>query len=246
MRIKMIISYDGTDFSGYQIQPDARTVQEELETALSRLHKGRQVKVTASGRTDAKVHARGQVLHFDTPLGIPMDRWPKALNALLPKDIKVLEAAEAAKDFHARFDACGKEYRYVIDRSPVQDVFLRNYAYHYPYALNLEAMKSASEQFIGTHDFTAFCSAKTEVEDRVRTIHSIRFIEEGERMTMCIQGSGFLYNMVRIIMGTLLNAGIGLTKPEEISEMILSMDRTKTGKTAPGHGLYLWKVFYDN
>ncbi|MBS2967364.1 tRNA pseudouridine(38-40) synthase TruA [Metabacillus sp. KIGAM252] len=246
MRIKMIIAYDGTDFNGYQIQPDARTVQEELEGALSKLHKGAKIKVSASGRTDAKVHAKGQVIHFDTPLSIPMEKWPKALNAMLAKDVRVLEASEAPESFHARFDACGKEYRYVIDRSSVQDVFLRNYAYHYPHPLNIEAMKLASRHFLGTHDFTAFCSAKTEVEDRVRTIESIEFNEEGDKLTMSIKGSGFLYNMVRIITGTLLNAGTGMTQPEEISDMIFSRDRTKTGKTAPGHGLYLFKVFYDN
>ncbi|MGD6818688.1 tRNA pseudouridine(38-40) synthase TruA [Metabacillus sp. 84] len=246
MRIKMIIAYDGTDFSGYQVQPNGRTVQEELEQALGKLHKGEAVKVSASGRTDAKVHAYGQVIHFDTPLVIPAEKWPKALNTILAKDIRVLEALETTESFHARFGATGKEYRYVIDRSAVQNVFLRNYAYHYPHPLNIEAMRAAAEHLLGTHDFTAFCSAKTEVVDRVRTIDTIEFSEEGTRLTMSIRGNGFLYNMVRIIMGTLIDAGTGLTDPEEIPGMILSGDRRITGKTAPGHGLYLYKVFYDN
>ncbi|MTH55096.1 tRNA pseudouridine(38-40) synthase TruA [Bacillus mangrovi] len=242
----MTIAYDGTGFYGYQIQPSARSVQEELEKALSRLHKGTVVRVSGSGRTDAKVHARGQVIHFDTPLSIPEERWPKALNSILPEDIRVLAAEEVPDSFHARFNACGKEYRYLIDLSPVQDVFSRNYAYHYPYPLDLEKMEAAAVHLIGTHDFTAFCSAKTEIEDRIRTISSISFSREGHLLTMSIRGNGFLYNMVRIIMGTLLDAGTGSTLPEELPRMLHSRDRTRTGKTAPGHGLYLHRVFYDN
>jgi tRNA pseudouridine38-40 synthase len=244
-RLKCIISYDGTNFSGYQVQPNKRTVQSELEACLAKLHKGNEIKVFASGRTDAGVHAKGQVIHFDSPLSIPEDRWPTALNSLLSDDIAVLSAEYANPSFHARFCARGKEYRYVLRLSSKCDPFMRNYAYHYPYPLNLEAMEEGASFLLGTHDFTSFCSAKTEVEDKIRTIREIEFLRDKELLTLKFVGDGFLYNMVRILVGTLLEIGSGERKPKEIEKILQGKDRRLAGKTAPAHGLYLWEVFYE-
>lgn len=243
-RYKCIISYDGTGFSGYQVQPNKRTVQSELEAVLTKMHKGQHVKVSGSGRTDAGVHAKGQVIHFDSPLSIPTEKWGVALNSLLPADLSVISVEKTSPSFHARYDAVGKEYRYFLHISQVRDPFLRNYAYQYPYALNLETMKEASSYFLGTHDFTSFCSAKSEVADKFRTIKTIDINPEGDLVVFRFVGNGFLYNMVRILVGTLLEVGSGERLPIEISEMLIKKDRSSAGKTAPAHGLYLWKVYY--
>jgi tRNA pseudouridine38-40 synthase len=244
-RYKCIISYDGSGFSGYQVQPNKRTVQSVLEATLSKMHKGDTVKVVGSGRTDAGVHAKGQVIHFDSPLLIPADKWEKALNSMLPEDISVLTVASVTESFHARFDAKGKEYRYVLHLSQKRDPFLRKFAYQYPYRLNLQAMEQASKFFLGKHDFTSFCAAKTEVVDKVRTIELIEFTRKDESLTIRFVGKGFLYNMVRILVGTLLEVGSGERSPEDIPIILANKDRRLSGKTAPGHGLYLWEVFYD-
>ncbi|WP_066072388.1 tRNA pseudouridine(38-40) synthase TruA [Neobacillus soli] len=244
-RYKCIISYDGSGFSGYQVQPNKRTVQIELEAVLSKMHKGGTIKVSASGRTDAGVHAKGQVIHFDSPLLIPEQRWKYALNSMLPEDISVLSVEKAAKSFHARFDAVGKEYRYVLRLSSERDPFQRKFAYQYPYPLNIGAMREASRYFLGgPHDFTSFCSAKTDVLDKVRTIETIDIIIEDDLLTFRFVGNGFLYNMVRILVGTLLEVGSGERRPEEIPAILEKKDRRFAGKTVPGHGLYLWEVFY--
>jgi len=244
-RYKSIISYDGSGFFGYQVQPKKRTVQFELETALAKMHKGEHIKVFASGRTDAGVHAKGQVVHFDSPLPIAVEKWQIALNSLLPEDISVLSVIKVDSSFHARFDTIGKEYRYVLQLSKMRDPFQRNFSVLYPYDLNIEAMKEASRFFIGTHDFTSFCSAKTEVEDKVRTIEIIDFLQDKDFLTLRFVGNGFLYNMVRILTGTLLEVGLGKRKPEEMPDILVKVDRRFAGKTAPAQGLYLWKVFYE-
>ena len=243
-KYKCIISYDGTAFAGYQVQPEKRTVQSELEAALEKMHKGEKVKVTASGRTDAGVHAKGQVIHFLSTNDFPVENWKKALNALLPGDIAVLDVEKASEEFHARFDPIGKEYRYMINRGPIRDPFRRNYAYNYPYPLDLEAIREAIPYLEGTHDFTSFCATNTNVIDKVRTIHKIELKEEGDALTLCFVGTGFLYNMVRILVGTLLEVGNGKRKPSDMKEILSKQDRQFAGKTAPGHGLYLWEVFY--
>jgi len=245
-RLKCTIAYDGTGFSGYQVQPGKRTVQSEIEKALGKLHKGASVRVSASGRTDAGVHARGQVIHFDTPLELGPDRWQTALNSMLPPDIAVMAAEAAAPGFHARFDAVGKEYRYFILQSKTRDPFKRNYAYQFPYKLDFTAMEEAIGHLLGTHDFTSFCSAKSEVKDRVRTLREIDLLEENGLLVIRFVGDGFLYNMVRILVGTLLEIGTGKRIPGDIPSLIEKRDRTQAGKTAPGHGLYLWEVFYQN
>ena len=245
IRYKCTIAYDGTNFAGYQVQPGKRTVQLELEKVLTTMHKGKEVRVSASGRTDAGVHAKGQVVHFDSSLDLPPDRWKKALGTMLPADIAIVDIEKMDAEFHARYNAIRKEYRYRILLSDTKDPFLRNYTYHYPYKLDLDLMKKATEYLKGTHDFTSFCSAKTEVVDKVRTVESIDFIKEENQLVICFVGEGFLYNMVRILVGTLLDVGIGKRRPEEMKEILTANDRTKAGRTAPGHGLYLWKVEYN-
>lgn len=244
-RLKVIISYDGTLFSGYQVQPGERTVQAELERVLAIMHKGEQVKVTASGRTDAKVHAAGQTLHFDTPLAIPAEKYRKALNVQLPRDIRVLSVEEVAHDFHARYDVAGKRYRYIWSCEPIQSPFRRYYTVETNGVKpNVEAMQEAAKAIIGTHDFSCFCAANTSVKDKVRTVTLLQFEWHGEELHMVIEGNGFLYNMVRIIAGTLWEVGIGRRKIDNVSQVVASGNRDKAGKTAPPQGLYLEKVFY--
>ncbi|TQR29661.1 tRNA pseudouridine(38-40) synthase TruA [Lysinibacillus sphaericus] len=244
-RLKAIISYDGTQFSGYQVQPGERTVQAEVERVLAIMHKGEKIKVTASGRTDARVHATGQTLHFDSPLAIPVDKYMKALNVQLPRDIRVMSMEEVAADFHARYSVTGKRYRYIWSCEPVQSPFRRQYTVETNGVKpNVEAMKEAAKAIIGTHDFSCFCAANTSVKDKVRTVTTLQFEWYGEELHMVIEGNGFLYNMVRIIAGTLWEVGIGRRDIENVGLVVQSMNRDKAGKTAPPQGLYLEKVFY--
>ena len=245
-RYKCTITYDGSLFAGYQVQPGKRTVQSEIEKALTKMHKGEYVRVTASGRTDSGVHAKGQVIHFDSPYTFPAEKWERGLNAILPDDIVVLHSSEASPDFHARFDAEGKEYRYFISRSHHKDPFRRHYVSHFPYALNETSIRQAISYLVGTHDFSSFCAANTDVKDKVRTLHEIDFYEEGDLLVFRFVGTGFLYNMVRILVGTLLEIGNGKRKAEEIPMILEKKDRGLAGKTAPAQGLYLWKVHYGD
>lgn len=245
-RLKAIISYDGSSFSGYQVQPGERTVQLELEKVLTVMHKGEPVRVTASGRTDARVHATGQTIHFDTPLMIPVEKYMKALNVQLPRDIRVLAVEEVAQDFHARFSVTGKRYRYIWDCAPVQSPFRR----HYTVETNgvrpdVELMRAAAKYILGEHDFTCFCAANTSVVDKVRTVHGLELEWHGTELHMTISGNGFLYNMVRIIAGTLWEVGTGKRLADSLAHTIASLDRAQAGKTAPAHGLYLEQVFYN-
>lgn len=244
-RMKATISYDGTLFSGYQVQPGERTVQLEIEKVLMKMHKGEHVRITASGRTDSKVHATGQVIHFDTTIDIPSEKMMKALNVQLPRDIRVLEVKEVAPDFHARFDVSGKRYRYIWDCNTVQSPFRRHYTVETGGVKpDVVQMLVAAEYILGEHDFSCFCAANTSVVDKVRTVHSLTFEWHGDELHMVIEGNGFLYNMVRIIAGTLWEVGIGKRTSENVSEVIASRNRDLAGKTAPPHGLYLEKVFY--
>jgi tRNA pseudouridine38-40 synthase len=244
-RLKATITYDGTGFSGYQVQPGERTIQLELEKVLTTMHKGKIVKVTASGRTDAKVHATGQVIHFDTPLTIPVESYKKALNVQLPRDIRILEVEEVSSDFHARFSVEGKTYRYIWDCGTTQSPFRRHYTVETNGVKpNVEKMRQAAKYILGEHDFTCFCAANTSVVDKVRTVQHLQFEWHGEELHMTITGNGFLYNMVRIIAGTLWEVGIGKREAENIEVVIDSKRRELAGKTAPAHGLYLEKVFY--
>ena len=244
-RLKATISYDGTHFAGYQVQPGERTVQLEIEKVLEKMHKGAHVKIIASGRTDARVHATGQTIHFDTPLSIPADKFMKALNVQLPRDIRVLHVEEVADDFHARYDVVGKRYRYIWDCGAVQSPFRR----HYTVETNgvkpdVQAMEQAAHAIMGTYDFSCFCASNTSVVDKVRTIHDLQFAWHGNELHMTITGNGFLYNMVRIIAGTLWEVGIGKRQADSLAAVIASKERKQAGKTAPAHGLYLEEVFY--
>ncbi|GEK34106.1 tRNA pseudouridine(38-40) synthase TruA [Kurthia sibirica] len=245
-RMKATIAYDGTNFSGYQVQPNQRTVQEEIEKVLTVMHKNEKiVQVTASGRTDARVHATGQVLHFDTTLSIPLDRYAHALNVQLPSDIRVVKVEEVASDFHARYNVHGKRYRYIWSCEKVQSPFRRFYATPTNGVTpDVEEMKKAAQYILGTHDFSCFCAANTSVVDKVRTVTALEFEWHGNELHMIITGNGFLYNMVRIIAGTLWEVGIGKRNSAQLKDIVASINRTTAGKTAPPQGLYLETVYY--
>lgn len=242
-RLRCVLAYDGTDFSGFQVQPDQVTVQGEIEAALNRVT-GEDIQVFGSGRTDAGVHARGQVIHFDTSSNIPMDKWRFVLNNLLPDSIVIRTVEEVDASFHARFDVQVKEYRYCIDNNPVADVFRHRYADHVRFPLDVEAMQQAAHYLVGEHDFTSFCSAKTFVEDKVRTVYGLTVEKIGDEVWVTCRGNGFLYNMVRIIVGTLVEVGQGKRNPAELREILAACDREKAGKTAPAKGLTMWEVVY--
>ncbi|MCR6098312.1 tRNA pseudouridine(38-40) synthase TruA [Salipaludibacillus agaradhaerens] len=244
-RVLATLSYDGARFHGYQRQPHDRSVQGEVEKALATIHKATSWPSTSSGRTDAGVHGIRQPVHFDTPLTIPEDRWPKALNSLLPDDIYVHTCRHVPQSFHARYDAVGKEYIYRLTTAKEYNVFKRHYICHNDRTLNMAAMQAAASQFIGTHDFTSFSSPKTDVVDKVRTIYLIDIAKEGDDWTFRFIGSGFLYQMVRVLMGTLLEVGSGTRQRDEIETIMAEKNRALAGKTAPAHGLYLSQVFYD-
>jgi len=243
-RYKCTISYDGSNYCGFQIQPKDRTVQGEIEKALKKLHKGTEIKIQASGRTDAGVHAKGQVIHFDSPLDIPVNKWALALNTLLPHDIVVQDTEAVSASFHARFNVVAKEYRYFVQLGERRDPFRRAFAYYYPYTLNVEAMREAIQYFIGEYDFTSFCSAKTDKEIKIREITAVNIELQDDNLVFIFKGNGFLYNMVRIMVGTLLDVGRGKRLPSSIPNIIERKDRMAAGKTASANGLYLWKVDY--
>jgi tRNA pseudouridine38-40 synthase len=243
-KIKLSISYDGTDFHGFQIQPGLRTVQGVLTDVMQSIVK-HSLSLEGSGRTDAGVHARYQVVSCEVQHHIPVEKWPIALNSRLPQDLIVTSAEYVPDTFHARFSAIAKTYRYTVDRAAVADVFKHRYAYHHPRSIDRKRIAEASLFLLGTHDFTSFCGSGTHVENKVRTIYGIHLVEEGQFLHIYCTGNGFLYNMVRIIVGTLLQVGIGKWNPADIQTMLLAKDRTKAGMTAPAHGLTLWQVYYD-
>lgn len=244
-RMKCVISYDGTNFSGFQVQPLKRTVQSELEKALKKIHKGQDIRIFPSGRTDRGVHAIRQTIHFDTSNQMSEKSWKKALNALLPEDVYVKETKHVPSSFHARFSAIEKEYRYVILNTQEPDVFRRHYAYHFPYALDMTQMRKACHYLEGKHDFTAFSSARSTVKgSKVRTLYEASCQQKGSDIMFVFRGDGFLYHMVRILVGTLLEVGQGKRKPEHIKQLLKQQDRKQSGKTAPPQGLYLWDVTY--
>jgi tRNA pseudouridine38-40 synthase len=245
-RVALWVTYEGTHFSGYQVQPNGRTVQEEIEKALSKIHKGEPIRIYSSGRTDAGVHARGQVVHFDSALTIPSARWPKAINACLSDDIRVIEAGYVSEAFHSRYQAIKKEYHYRVLLRKEGDVFRRNLTHHIAYSVNIERMQKAAELLVGKHDFSSFCAANTDVKDKVRTLFDVSIVSDRDELVFKLVGDGFLYNMVRIIVGTLLEIGAGKREIAEISMILQAKDRTVAGKTAPGNGLFLWKVSYEN
>ncbi|PRZ13357.1 tRNA pseudouridine38-40 synthase [Laceyella sediminis] len=242
-KIKLHISYDGTDFSGFQRQPGQRTIQAELENALTALMREK-IEIHGSGRTDAGVHAQGQICHFVTSSPIPAEKIAYILRNMLPRDIVAVSSEEVPSDFHARKSAHWKTYRYQIDTRRAPDVFSRRYRTHLPYVVDFQAMREAAGYLVGTHDFTSLCSAKTQVEDRVRTIYRCEVIEEAHGYAIEVTGSGFLYNMVRILAGTLVEVGRKHIDPNAIPVILAARDRTKAGPTFPPEGLVLMEVGY--
>ncbi|MBN1778148.1 MAG: tRNA pseudouridine(38-40) synthase TruA [Clostridiales bacterium] len=244
-RVLLTVSYDGTAYVGWQRQLNGISIQQKLEEALHALL-DETTPVTGASRTDAGVHAMGQCAHFDTRSAIPADRFPFALNTHLPPDIKVLEGREVDGFFHARFDAVGKTYTYRIHNAPHPSALYRNYMAHVPVKLDLAAMREAMKDLFGTHDFAAFQAVGGTAKTTVRTITHIELTREDERLTLLVQGNAFLYNMVRIIAGTLLEIGKGKLTVHCFRKAIDTGDRLCLGPTAPACGLELTQVFYPH
>lgn len=247
-RYKCTIQYDGTSYVGYQVQKNGNSVQAEIQRALKKMFKGHKINVEGSGRTDSGVHAYGQVVHFDCPVNIEPIHLQRALNSILPPDILIKEAERVSQDFHARFSATGKKYVYRIDLNRFPDPFKRLYTLHHPYRMNLEHLQRALDQIAGEHDFTSFCSTKTVKENKVRTVYeaSYRIDAERKELVFTFVGNGFLYNMVRIFVGTCLQIADGLRPPDEIQRLLEIQDRNEAGPTASPQGLYLMEVYYDD
>ena len=265
--LKLIVAYDGTAYSGWQFQPDKPTIQGAIEATWQRLTQ-ETLRVTAAGRTDAGVHALGQTVGLVTDTRLTNEDLHRGMNALLPNDIAVVSVEDAPERFHATYDAVGKRYRYHIHNSRSPSVFKRHYAWHYPQLLNAEAMNRAGQGLTGRHDFSSFETAGSERPDSIRTIHELTvvrwlhcdeflkspltmppiggkpFTEPSDHIVIEVAGDGFLYNMVRTIVGTLVEVGVGkrdVTWPEEV---LAACDRRKAGQTAPPQGLFLVDVHY--
>jgi tRNA pseudouridine38-40 synthase len=243
--IALTISYDGTDFNGWQTQPGYRTVQETLEGAIAALTGEPRVKLNASGRTDAGVHAVGQVANFMTVADYPPEVIVNAVNARLPPDVVVSKAVEMPQSFDANRDAKRKLYRYVIHDGPVPSPFLRRYAYHVRRPLDAAAMRRASRCLIGRHDFHSFETDWPNRQSSIRTITHLGVSRAGEHIWIDVEADGFLYNMVRSIAGTLIDVGRGHIPEEQVAEVLKAEDRTVAGPTAPPQGLFLMRVTYE-
>jgi|TARA_B100000315_G_scaffold195228_1_gene186034 tRNA pseudouridine38-40 synthase len=256
--IKLTIQYDGSNYHGWQIQPNGISIQQVIEEAIFSITK-KEPKLTTSGRTDAGVHALSQVANFKTTSMLDTDKLQKGLNSILPKDIVILDAQEVPLDFHARICAKKKLYRYDIYNSPFPDAFSFKFAKFIPYCLNASSMKIASQHFLGKHDFSAFRSSSCEAKTTVRTIYKIDLSQKFSNntknsinklsftpcwITIEVEGNGFLKNMVRNIVGTLIEVGREKLVPEDIIKILASRDRKNAGPTASPHGLFLVRVFY--
>lgn len=242
-RIKLVVAYDGTDYCGWQIQPNGVTVEEKLNQAISRLT-GEKITVIGASRTDSGVHAMGNVAVFDTESSIPPNRMSYALNQRLPDDIVVVSSEEVPLDWHPRYQTVTKTYEYRILNAQIPDPIRRRTTYFVSYQLDIEAMKEAANYLKGEHDFASFCNVRTNVEDTVRTIYDLDIFREKDEVILRVSGNGFLYNMVRIIVGTLLRVGRGFYEPDEIKEMLSAKNRKTAGVTAPPQGLRLLEIRY--
>jgi tRNA pseudouridine38-40 synthase len=242
IRIKLTLGYDGTGYHGWQSQSNAITVQGVLQEALSSLFHEK-ITVFGCSRTDAGVHAQSFVCHFDAPFSFPLERLPFALNALLPMDISVFYAEEADQSFHARFSCQGKRYCYRLCNTRIRNPFEEHRSAFWPVPLNAEKMNEYSQAFVGTHDFAAFMASGSEMENTVRTIYSFSVIRTDHIIRFTVKGNGFLYNMVRIMVGTLIYADMGKLE-HTIPQILASKDRTLGGITVPPQGLYLEEVYY--
>ena len=242
--IKLIIEYDGTDYHGWQSQQNAISVQDTVETAINTLIPSEKCKLIASSRTDVGVHAFGQTANFHTASDIPGEKFAPALNGILPEDIAVKLSESVPEEFHSRFDSTGKKYRYVISNSKYRSALLRHRACHVSPPLDIEKMRRAASYFVGRHDFSAFQATGGSMRDTRKIIYSCTIETDGDIITIEVDGDGFLYNMVRIMAGTLIEVGKGKRPPDSITETILSRNRHMAGKTAPAQGLYLVEVYY--
>jgi tRNA pseudouridine38-40 synthase len=241
--LKLVIQYEGSGFAGSQVQPNARTVQGELDRACRTVF-GPDIALALAGRTDAGVHALGQVAGVKTGARVPTDRVAAALNSVLPEDMAVVDAAEMPADFHPRYSARGKVYRYTILNRDAPSPFLRRYAWHVPGGLDLVAMRAAGEALVGQHDFTSFCAAQTESESRERELRRLEWECRDDLWSVTMEASGFLWKMARTIVGTLVEVGVGRLQPEQMSATLSVRDRRAAGPTAPAHGLCLIRVIY--
>ncbi|MBQ7374075.1 MAG: tRNA pseudouridine(38-40) synthase TruA [Clostridia bacterium] len=244
MRIFIKIEYDGTNYCGWQIQPNGISVQQKIENAVLLLT-GENVSVVGSGRTDSGVHALGQVAHFDTESNIPPSRFSSALNQFLPDDIKVMESYQVDSDMHARFSAKHKTYQYRIYISKHPRPLMDRYSARVEFPLDISAMQKASQKFVGKHDFACFLASGSEVKDTVREIYFSKVEKIGEEILFTVCGNGFLYNMVRIMAGTLVKVGAGKLSPDDIDQILISGDRKKAGITMQAQGLTLVSVDYE-
>ncbi len=243
-RIKLIVSYDGTNYCGWQIQDNGITVEEVLNRTLCKLTR-EEIACIGASRTDSGVHALGNVAVFDTESRIPAEKFSYALNQRLPEDIRIQESTEVAPDWHPRYCNSRKIYEYRILNRKHNLPTERLYTTFFYYPLDAEKMQRAANFLIGEHDFKSFCSSKTQAETTVRTIYDLKVTREGELVKIRIEGNGFLYNMVRIIAGTLINVGSGLCDPEEVERILEAKDRGRAGKKAPASGLTLIRIDYE-
>lgn len=240
----LTIRYKGTNYHGWQVQNNAISVQEELQNAIEKLY-GSRLDVKGCSRTDAGVHANMYCVSFNAPFFAGEYHTVSALNTFLPKDIRAFECTEVGDGFHARYSSIGKEYIYLVYNAKYQNPFYSDFSYHFRYDVDLKKINKAAKHFIGTHDFASFCSACSDVDDTIRTIYTLKAEKEGDLIKFTVSGNGFLYNMVRIIVGTLLMVSQGKISPDDIPLIIDSKQRNKAGKTAPPQGLFLNKVFYN-
>lgn len=242
------VEYDGTHYVGYQVQPNGKSIQSEIERALrlmAKLPNDQTMPTIGSGRTDSGVHARGQVVQFNYPANIQPANMLRALNSILPDDIRVVAVAPAPDGFHARYSAKTKTYRFIVNNERFPDPFTRLYSLHHPYHCDIERMNTALKAIIGTHDFTSFASTKTDKTDFVRTIYDATVIYDAPCIIFEFKGNGFLYNMVRILVGTTLQIGDGLKPIDELARLIRVIDRNEAGPTANGNGLFMMEVGYE-
>lgn len=245
MNIALVLSYDGTNYHGWQVQKNGASIQETLETAIHRLL-GVQTHVSGVGRTDAGVHARRYVANFKADCTVPLDRLPLALNTFLPEDIAIAAACEVPDGFDARFDCTKKEYAYYIFPSALRDPFLARRSYRYTYPLDLSKMQAGAERFVGRQDFAAVRSQGTPVKSTVRTVYWCAVEQDGPLLRIRVCGDGFLYNMVRAIAGTLVYVGGGKLSPDDVTAILRSGDREAAGPTLPAHGLFMNRLWYEH
>lgn len=243
-RVRLTVAYDGTNYCGWQVQPNGITVEEVLNRELCRLT-GEEIRVIGASRTDSGVHALGNVAVFDTDSPIPPERMVYALNRRLPKDIVIVRSDEVAPDWHPRYqDNITKTYEYHIYNGKSPNPLRRHYAAYVSFPLDIEKMREGARYLVGEHDFVSFCNVRTNTEDTVRTVESIEISREDAEITIRITGNGFLYNMVRIIAGTLIRVGRGFYTPERVKEILEAKKRTEAGVTAPPNGLVLVEIIY--